>query len=211
MSSDEIDGDIKQFDVSELVDFKRMLEAGVTLAGPAAQHYCVTYGLAAPAWVTKASADFHLATLRQGNRQRGRSADPVARYLQDMRHYARWDAVDEITGVQKQVRKQIAELERLKGSGDTRPQRDTSFRKRESILNDRKKVLARVGRNLEDACHYASKLLEETEAFGSPHTIRASYNRVRKDFRGSKRAACYSLLNHRFVNELFGRKRLPIG
>jgi hypothetical protein len=99
---------LEELHETELDYLRKMIETGVVMAIPAAKHYCLTHGIDVPAWLIRHSIELECADLRPGKpKRRGRTANPVARHRQDMRHYERWDAVCEIHEKQKEFRIEI--------------------------------------------------------------------------------------------------------
>jgi len=182
---------LKQLHELELDNLKRMIKSGVTIAIPAAQHYCLTYCLEVPAWLTTKSIELECTDLRRDKpKRRGRTANPVARHRQDVCHYERWSAVCEVREKQVEIPKEIEKLR-------ARPNVPRHF------LKEREELLCRVGSTLEDACRCASDLLAKTESFGCPETVKASYLRVEREFRDPKKAVRYYLLDPQFIRKIY--------
>ena len=160
---------IEEFHETQLDDFETMFRSGVAVAIPAALHYCAEYGLGAPAWLAKASADFLCIKLQLNSpkKKRGRAANLVARYCQDMIHFARWDEVDLVLEQRKDCRREIAELRALP-------------KVPRLMLKEQGKALKRLGRTLDDAFECASENLARTKASGGWDTMRKSYRRVER-------------------------------
>jgi hypothetical protein len=182
---------LQELHETELDCLKKMIESGVEIAIPAAKQYCVTHDIEVPVWLTKDSIELECANLRPGKpKRRGRTANPVARHRQDMRHYERWDAVCEIEEKQKEFRTEIEQLRTLPNV----PPR---------LLKEREEMLRRVGGTLEDRFRCASDLLAKTGSFGCPETIKASYLRVERESDDPKKAMRYHLLDPQFIRKIY--------
>jgi hypothetical protein len=182
---------LEQLHETELNYLKRMIESGVVIAIPAAKHYCVTYGIDVPAWLTRISIELECANLRHGKRkERGRTANPVARHRQDMRHHDRWSAVCEVREKQVEVRIENEKLRTLSNVP-------------RHFLKEREEMLRRVGSTFEDAFRCASDLLAKTESFGCPETMKASYLRIERECRDPKKAMRYHLLDPQFIRKIY--------
>jgi hypothetical protein len=182
---------LEQLHETELDYLKTMIASGVVIAIPAAQHYCVTHGIDVPVWLTRISIELECANLRRGKRKRrGRTANPIARHRQDMRHYNRWSAVREVLEKQDEVRAENGKLRAL-------PKVPPHF------LKEREELLRRVGSSQEDAFRCASDLLDKTESFGCPETMKASYLRVECESRDPREAVRYHLLDPQFIRKIY--------
>jgi hypothetical protein len=182
---------LDQLHETELDYLKRMIESGVVIAIPTAKHYCVAHGIDVPIWLTRISIELECASLRRDRRKRrGRTANPIARHRQDMRHFDRWSAVCEVREKQDEIR---VENEKLRKLPNVPPH----------LLKEREEMLNRVGSTLEDACRCASDLLAKKESFGCPETMKASYLRVERESRDPKKAMCYHLLDPQFIRKIY--------
>src|ERR1051325_5129853 len=77
----------------------------------AALRYCAENQLQLPKWAAQQALSVLCRTLRpERTHKRGRAADPVARYHQDMIDFARYDEVVIVRENQKELRQAVEEL-----------------------------------------------------------------------------------------------------
>lgn len=181
---------IDDLHASELACFEMMARSGVSVAVPAALHYCVEHQLNAPSWLLPAATDMHCSLLkREKSNKRGRSCGAVARYRQDMIDYARWDQIMVVREKQRDILEQAQGLRKLANVP-------------KSLLGEHEKMLAWVGRSLNRAFECAAMLLEGSEAYGSPEAMKRSYFQVRRNSRDPSQAPRYHLLNRPILHKL---------
>ena len=188
---------IEELHETQLNDFEAMLRSGVAVAIPAALHYCAEYGLGAPAWLVKASADLLYINLRRNSpKKRGRAAGLVTQYCQDMKDFARWDEVCVIREQQKNYRKQIKELRALpKAKGEL-------LDKQKKLISEQEEMLIRLGHTFDDAFECAFKSLKETKARGGWDTIRRSYKEVARNLKDPAKAKRYHVFSPQFFRKI---------
>ena len=151
---------LEEFIRSQLANYRRAYEAGVMLALRDALESCSRENFPPEPWMIDATLDFidqHIGKTATG---RGRSGNPIAKYANDLVHYARWDAVTTVREQQKidqNDRERLAQLEMP----------EKKRREIEDMLN--------AGTTFQDAVKGATELLRGTRAYGSPRTIDASY------------------------------------
>jgi hypothetical protein len=174
----------------ELFCLETMAQSGVALAVPAALHYCVQNQLSPPPWLLPATTEMLCGLLkREKPTKRGRSRGAVARYRQDMIDYARWDRVMVVRGKQQEILEQVQELRTLP-------------KVPKGILDEREKMLAWVGRTLNQAFECAAMLLEGSEAFGSAEAMKRSYFQVKRNNRNPDQALRYPQLSRHLLLKL---------
>jgi hypothetical protein len=78
------------------------------------------------------------------------------------------------------------------------------------ILKAFEKLSNDVGSTWQAAYRCASERLEKTDAFGSPHTMKASYRRVERAFRDQKDGFRYYLLDPMFTRQLLATPGSPL-
>ena len=188
---------IEELHETQLDDFETMSRSGVAVAIPAALHYCAEYGLSAPAWLVSASADLLCITLRSDTRRkRGRAARLVARYRQDMVHFARWDEICVAREQQKIFSKQVKELRTLpKAKGEL-------LEKQRKLINEQEEMLKRLGHTFDDAVEYARQRLKKTKATGRWDTMRSSYRLVQRHHKDPTQAKRYQVFSASFLHKL---------
>lgn len=181
---------IEELHETQLDIFAKMIRTGVAVAIPAAEYYCSEHGLAAPAWLTKASVNLHCNTLRgDTTKKRGRASGPVTRYRQDMIDFARWDEICVVREQQKIFRRQVAKLRAL-------------AKVPRHMLNEKEKMLNRLGHTFDDAYEYVSKDLKKTNARGGWDTMRRSYREVERISKDPTQAMRYHQLDSQFLRRL---------
>jgi len=143
---------------------------------------------------------------REKSTKRGRSCGAVARYRQDMIDYARWDQVMVVREKQKEILKQVQELR-------------TIPKVSKSMLDEREKMLAWVGRTLNRAFECAAMLLEGSVAYGSAEAMKRSYFQVKRNNRNPDQALRYHQLSRHLLLKLGvkesheirpGKKTMPL-
>jgi hypothetical protein len=167
---------------------KIMFDGGNAIAIPAAIQYCSMNDMAVPRWLIQATAAQYPHLLRtDAPKKRGRSVSWVDRHRQDMRDYARWDEVKCVREKQVEIREEVEFLR-------VNPTKASPGR-----AEDREKMLVWVGRSLKRAFDCASMLLAESDAFGGPDAIKASYLTVEKVNRTQSQPLRYHMLDERFL------------
>ena len=142
---------LKKLHESQLSDFEAMFRAGVVMAIPAAVDYCAEHGLVAPAWLTKASAKLFCTLLRSDTpKVIGRANGFVSRLREHMKDFARWDAVCAVEDERKHFRREVAKLRAL-------PMTSRELQKRDKLLREMEKRIARLGNTLDRAFKCASR------------------------------------------------------
>jgi hypothetical protein len=185
---------IDELHEAELECLRLMFGSGSVIAMEAALHYCKKHKLTWPTWL-QVELERMSRRLLSGTstKKRGRSNADVPRYLQDMIHYKRWSAVDEVFEAQRHLQREIDKLRGLRGL---------------KALKLRKQLeakLADLGRaNLPNAFASASEMLEGTGAACKDDAIKTSYDKVQRAFRDAgtiNRATAmrYHILDPEFV------------
>jgi hypothetical protein len=185
--SSEARTDIARLHEGRMNDFKQMAAAGGTLAVPAALNHCVEYQVQAPSWLLEAALDLLCDLLRrETSHKRGRSAGAIARYRQDLVDLMRWGEVDELLRKQRCIRECF--------------QSDPNFPEgRSSDELDRAEWL---GETKSKVFECVADVLERTDAFGSPCSIKRSYLHVERRMKGRSTAAHYCWIDHPFLQKL---------
>jgi hypothetical protein len=190
-NSEEPNHALAAFHRREMDLFERMVGADITLGVPATLHYCSEHGLPVPEWLVKAALDLLCDLLkREVSTKRGRSGGAVARYHQDMIDMTRWNEICVLREKQQLVHESISMYED-----------DTSITSTSQFAAE----VARaewLGRTLSRAFECASDLLERTEAFGSPESIKRSYRVVKRDINHPVRAFRYHMLDPNFLQKV---------
>ena len=181
---------LEAFDRREMELFKRMVEAGIPLGVPAALHYCSEHCLSVPQWLVKAALDLLCDLLkREVSTKRGRSGGAVARYRQDMIDMTRWNEICVLREKQQLVHESISMYE------------DTPI----ALTSRFAEEVARaewLGRTLSRSFECASEVLERTEAFGSPESVKRSYRVVERSINHPVRAFRYHMLDPNFLQKV---------
>ena len=171
---------------TELEYCKMMFLAGHRIAGPAAMHYCVKFGVPIPQWVVLESIKMNCEFLcGRASKQRGRSAGPVNRYRKDIDHYDRACAIDEIREQREYLRNEVESLRKLPGP------------KARAIYKEFEKTLKELGTGNLAAFACASTRLKGTCSEGGADAIKKSYETVRKA-KGNA-ALRYRILDQEFL------------
>jgi hypothetical protein len=149
------------------------------LAAVAALNYCRSYELNPPSWLIEATESVLCSYLTPKSLQkRGRASGSVARYLQDMVDYERWDVLREVRENQRELRQQVERLRAIRPI----PQ---------LLLKEREKLMFWVGSSWLRAYECASMMLAQTASRGGPDAIKASYLRVTQNSRDPTQATRY--------------------
>ncbi len=160
----------KEFIRRELDACERGYRAGNLVSVVTALDWRHRWNEPLPKWLIAALDSTYPKLLRSDRPdQRGRTANSLARYKADMRHYARWDAVVYIRERQQERRE---ERDALLKDGLSEEEVDAVF------ANDRD-----PGKTWEDAYEKAAEDLKGTPAYCSPSTVKNSYRIVQRIFR----------------------------
>lgn len=179
------------FHEQELERLRKACEADVKIAVPAALDYCLEHGLAPPSWVVQAASTLLCDLLRREKSQkRGRSAGAVARYRQDMIDFLRWNEVE----VLKEHQQRSIELLSRYPACPSPNQAD--------IYAEEVAKAEWLGSSLSRIYDCVSEVLERTDAFGSPESIKRSYRQVQLSGRNSSHVFRYCLLPDPFLRKL---------
>jgi hypothetical protein len=169
----------------ELDWLQTMTRGGSGLAPAAALFYCRKNKIAAPDWVIEAASVGYCKALNTTlTKKLGRSSGPVERYQQDMVDYARWEAISDVREKQRRFPEDLKELR----SRSNIPK---------FILEEKRKMLKRVGKTWQSAFQYAATLVRGTPAFGGIAAMKASYYRVERNSKSGKLR--YHLLDPSFL------------
>ncbi len=172
----------------ELEQFRDMFQEGNPLGAPAALYYCCENGLSAPPWLMRTALDLICDLLkREKPIRRGRAAGTIARHRQDMIDLTRWNEVIVLREKQTLVRRSLHDY----------PKQPSCPRYR--AAQQRAEWL---GTSMSQIFECVSEMLERTEAFGSPETIRRSYQKVRRNMEHFREALRYSQLDPLFLRML---------
>lgn len=184
---------LKEFYQRQLEIRERAYKAGVLPALYEAIYLCKEADFPSPPWVTRGM----LVTLEKLFSGKfadglGRKGNPKARYAEDLKHFMRWDVVNEIREYQKGhwAEYQVA-LKDPKFSDD-------------SIARLRADPPRDYGTTLDDTFYHAAEVLKGTIAFGSNPTIKRSYFLVNKAAKDSSQNGRFYLVGLRT------RKRLGL-
>ena len=179
------------FHEMELERLQKALGAGVMLAVPAALEYCLEHGLVPPPWLIKSASELLCDLLRrEKSKKRGRSAGSVARYRQDQVDFIRWN---EVLVLQENQERSIE----LMDTYPTSPSPDCA----ELFAQETAKA-EWLGTSLERIYQCVSEVLEKTDAFGSPESIKRSYRQVERNHRNSSQAFRYYQLPSLFLQKV---------
>jgi hypothetical protein len=185
---------VRAIDEREMEIFRRMYEADVKLAIPAALYYCNEHEFAPPTWLVRAALEFLCDLLkRERSTKRGRSGGTVARYHQDTIDFVRWNEVTVIRDKQAESHRTVTDWADMWAA-----HADTSAADRKYFQEylDRDRWL---GRSLKRAYECVAETLERTEAFGSPESVKRSYREVTQNLRKPREAVRYHILNMLFL------------
>lgn len=167
----------------------RDLDAHKELAVAAALDFCAEDDIVAPSWATQASADLTRNLLKRAKSpRRGRAADPVARYRQDMWDFERWCVVGEIRRY-RATNKRDAEIMK------EYPQNDARYLKHHNKMRQ----WLRHG-TFECASLYLIGYQCRSQA--GADAVKASYRRVERDLRDRTKQSRYFMFDDRFLAKL---------
>jgi hypothetical protein len=180
-------GSLNQFHQRELQSLETMARGGTLIATSAALDYCYKYGLSLPSWFVGPAAQITKESLRkEKTSKRGRSAQPLDRYRQNMVDFARYDAVCEVREKQNELPRELQRQRQLPNVTA-------------NVIEGLEKMLAWAGQTLERAFQCASMILADTSAFGGPDAIKASYLRVKAAMLIPEQAHRYHILDPQFL------------
>lgn len=186
-----IDGPFKSLDdlhEQQLQIYKAMFHS--ELGAAAALHYCMTHRLKVPYWVNMHANELLSGALNSKRpKRRGRSAEPVARYRQDMIDFDRWSMVREVREKQVEFAKTVEELRARSNAPPAQ-------------LIEHEKMLEWLGHTLDRAYECASMILAHEDSFGSPGTIKASYLEVERNSHDPKQPMRYHILDTAFLRKI---------
>jgi hypothetical protein len=172
----------------ELEWLRTMTRGGSELAPAAALFYCRKNMISAPDWVIEAASVGYCKVLNGAlTKKLGRSSGPVERYQQDMVDYARWEVINDVREKQREFPEDLKEL---------RARPNVS----KSIIEEKRKMLKRVGKTWQSAFQYAATLVRGTPAFGGIAAMKASYYRVERNSKSGKLR--YHLLDPSFLESI---------
>jgi len=144
--------------------------------------------ISAPDWVIEAASVGYCKVLNGAlTKKLGRSSGPVERYQQDMVDYARWEAINDVREKQREFPEDLKEL---------RARPNVS----KSIIEEKRKMLKRVGKTWQSAFQYAATLVRGTPAFGGIAAMKASYYRVERNSKSGRLR--YHLLDPGFLGSI---------
>ncbi len=166
------------------------MDAEVVVAVPAALHYCDEYGLRAPAWLVKAALKLICGLLkREKSVKRGRAAGAIARHRQDMIDFMRWDEVVVF------LERQTVARERLRRDANE------SMSTLPQILGERERARW-LGNSKSQIFECVSEMLERTEGFGSPESVKRSYLDVQRNMKQPSTVYRYRVFHPLFLQML---------
>jgi hypothetical protein len=179
------------FHEQELERLRKAREAGVVIAVPAALDYCLEHDLGPPQWLVHAASELLCELLRrEKSKKRGRSAGAVARYRQDMIDFLRFNEVE----VLRENQHRSIELMSVYPTCPS-PQESKIY-----VQEARKAEW--LGSSLSRIYQCVSEVLERTDAFGSPESIKRSYRQVKRSDGNPSQAFRYYLLPYPFLHKL---------
>jgi hypothetical protein len=182
--------DLDEFNRREMEGFKRLVETGVLVGVPAALHYCAEYNVTVPRWLTKAALELLCDLLkREKSTKRGRSAGAVARYRKDMIDMTRWNEVCVLREKQSEIHETVSYYAK------------TSLVSSPRFAEEAAKAQW-LGRSLSRTYECVSEVLQKTEAFGSPESIKRSYREVERNHRDPSKAFRYAILDIDVLSKL---------
>ena len=191
---------IEEMHEDELHNCERAFNAGLIVAAGAAADYCEQHRLAAPEWVVAAAAK-HLAIAwrKDAPKKRGRVSGAIAECRRYKIDFERADEVDGVRRKQVELREEVEALIRLGEAKDA-----VSEKKRQLLLDEKKKMLDWVGSDLARAFACASMILLEAgaDASGGSDAVKASYLRVKKATRNPEEAMRYYQFSVRYLRQL---------
>lgn len=179
---------VRILDEIELERLKKAHDAGVVIAVPAALDYCLEHGLPPPSWLVKAASDLLCDLLtREKSTRRGRSAGAVARYRQDMVDFLRWNEVEVLLENQQRSTELLTTY-------PTNPSPDQG-----DIYAEEVAKAEWLGTSRSRIYQCVSEVLEKTDAFGGPESIKRSHRQVQCAGRSPAQSSRYYLLPYRFL------------
>jgi hypothetical protein len=163
--------------------YERMWCSGSLLGVPAALHHSIEYGCPLPSWVAGAAFEMICDLLkREKSNKRGRAAGVLARYRQDYIDLIRWNEVIVLEERQKRLNQALIDYASV---ADTFPEfYQSELRRAEWFGSTRSRIFECV-----------SEVLEDTEAFGSPLSIKRSYLAVERNNRHPTTACRYAFFD----------------
>jgi hypothetical protein len=181
---------LDRFHQRELEALEMMACDGSQIATSAALDYCHRYGPSLPSWFVGPAAQITKESLRkEKTSKRGRSAQPLDRYRQDMVDFARYDAVCEVREKQSELPREVQRLGQLPNVTA-------------NVIEGIEKMLAWAGQTWERAFQCASIMLTDTSAFGGSDAIKASYFKVKAAMLIPEQAHRYHILDPQFLASL---------
>lgn len=181
---------LDQYHRRELEILRRGLDAGVTVAVPAALHYCLEHRLPAPEWLCGAALTLLCDLLkREKSKKRGRSTSAVARYRQDLVDFIRWNEAIVLREKQTRAHQTVNDYATIV---------DPSCR----LYREEVQRAEWLGRSMETIFQCVSEVLEETEAFGSPESMKRSYHQVNRNHKDPVKVYRHLLLHPLFIQML---------
>ena len=182
---------VRILDEMELESLKKARDAGVIIAVPAALDYCLEHGLPPPSWLVQAASDLLCDLLtREKSTKRGRSAGAVARYRQDMVDFLRWNEVEVVLENQQRSNELLTTYPTNPSPGQADIYAE-EVAKAEWLGTSRSRIYQCV-----------SEVLEKTDAFGGPESIKRSHRQVRRNERTPAQAFRYYQLPEPFLAKL---------
>lgn len=130
---------------------------------------CLEHNLPLPPWLRRRAAASSINELigKRSSTKLGRNASPKGGYLEELKHYARWDAVETIREIQKESEERLAAFRRIPNL----PKRH--------LIGAEKDVFW-YGKSLEAAFACASVELHKGPGRGGPAAVKKSYRKVKK-------------------------------
>lgn len=166
----------------EIASCHRAFAAGMLPALYEALYLCDEKKRPVELWMLRAMRRLMVAvfTGRMGEGP-GRTGNAIARFRNDMKHFYRWDMVTMIRRKQTEYREQMDELRKL----------DLTEEQWRSL------DLRNPCRSWEDAYELAAEELRGTPAFGSPATMKRSYQYVERNSRDPQQGPRFKVLSRR--------------
>ena len=179
-----------EFNRRELTSYERASAAGNLGAVLSALRHCIKYEVPPPAWLLKTTYDLAVgAATNKSPRKSGRAGNPFARLRQDLIHFARWDVVTMIRRKQTEIREEKSELMSLRSVPP-------------DVVREVDNRLRWIGSDWPRAYECAAEELLETDAYGSPSTMKASYQLVERLSRDDTKAKRFKLPSHDVLRDL---------
>lgn len=176
---------LEELHEAELSVLMRMPQRELGIA--AAMHYCAKHRLVPPPELVCAAATVFCELLRREKPQkRGRAAGTLARYRQDMIDYTRADQVRVVREKQQEIARQVEELKQLNAPPH--------------LMKEQKKTHDWVGTDWLRVYACVSAMLRDTDAFGGPEAVKASYLRYLQNSKNEHPR--YKILDSAFLREL---------